>query len=216
MTESPLFATSREALVFAANHSNDLYQPPLMNRMLAEVARARRARANQDEEVEVAQQRRATLMSFPGLERAGQAGLILQLVAQLPDETIHVLLASVLRPRNACSCGAPCCSRWRINNDWLESVAIVVGMVARAQDNAKDSGKKFITPPSLLTDIVRQFFDRDAKETRDEIATRHDLSPQTITKHQKVLGRHLVGLVRSGFTKLDVILVDAGIVGALE
>jgi hypothetical protein len=212
MPETPFFATSREALTFAINFQGEGIKQPTMTRMMSEMQKA-------DKEQQAITQRRSvnTMRGLSQLDKSAQAGLILQLFGRLPDPVIHLLLCSVMRPRDMCNCRRPCCSGFSTNKEWLDALRQVDASVYTFQNTTKIPGKKgFITPAPLRAEIVRQFFDRASKQTQEQMAEKLNLHEATIGQHQKVIGKHLLGLVRDGFTELDVILVEAGIVGATE
>lgn len=214
MSDSPLFASSREALTFAANFKATAIQPPVMNRMLVEMQQA-------DEAVQKAERRG---LPPPGLERltsldkAGQAGYILQMVGRMNDNDINVMLAAVLRPRDICTCRAPCCCGYRANKDWHEAARYVDEHVYLWLKEHQQAGRKaaYTLTAKLRMELVVDFFDRAMRRTKPEIAALHGISEATVAAHQKRINGHLTGLVRSAFTRLDDVLVAAGIVGSTE
>lgn len=214
MAETPLFASSREALTFAANFKGETIKASTMNRMLADMQQA-------DENTEQQVARKGALNTMKGLsslDRAGQAGLIMQLFQRLPDIAIQVILAAVVKPRDACVCRAPCCSGWRTNKFWLINLAYIDEGVWTWLEATKPKGKKgsFTLTAPLRAELVRQYFDRASKQTQTDIAERFGLSEEAVADHQRKIGKHLTGLIRDSFSKLDEILVAAGIVGAVE
>lgn len=213
MTEtSPFFASSREALSFAANHSEGSYQSPVMSRMMNEVARA-----NAEQQAVASRQRVPVFQGFSQMDRAGQAAFILQIAGRLPDEMIHALLCAVLRPRTPCNCRSSCCRGWRSNGDWVESLRVVDRLIVAEQAKAKPDKKKgFITPDGLRVQLMRQFFDHDERLTQTTLAAKLGISEQTVAMHQRAIAKLLVGLIRSGFTQLDALFIEAGIVGAVS
>lgn len=214
MNESPLFASSRKALTFAANFKGETIKASTMLKMLAEMQPA------PVEETEGVQRKSTsnTLKGLSSLDKAGQAGLIMQLFAQLPDKHLQILLAAVVKPRDACSCRAPCCSGWRSNKFWFTNLAFVDAELWQWLEDTRPKGKKgayTLTAP-LRAELLRQFFDRSSKQTQTDIAERFGISEEAVANHQRRISKHLTGLVRDSFSKLDDILVSAGIVGDVE
>jgi hypothetical protein len=213
MTEAPLFASSREALTFAANFKGETIKASTMNRMLADMQKT-------DPEAVSSARKGApnTMKGLSSLDRAGQAGLIMQLFYRLPDGVIPVALAAVLKPRDVCSCRQPCCQGWRTNKFWFINLAYIDEAVWQWLEDTKPKGKKgaFTLTAPLRAELVRQFFDRSSKQTQADIAERFGLSEEGVASHQRKIGKHLTGLIRDSFSKLDEILVEAGIVGAVE
>lgn len=215
IAEKPLFASSREALTFAANFNGAGVKASAMNRMLSEMYKA-------DREAQEAE-REGLRMPHPmagwsALDRSGQAGLILQLTGRLPDITVYTMLSAVVKPRDICVCRQPCCCGYRPNNDWIEAVTAVDAALWAFLDVNRAAGKKgnYTLTAVVRVELVRQFFDRQNAQPKSVLAEHFGISEATVASHQKKIGGHLTGMIRTAFTQLDSILVDAGIVGSTD
>lgn len=220
MSTSPLFASSREALTFAANYKSAAIKEPAMYRMLNEMRKA--DQAAKDEEREAKEDNRPvrvnTLAGYTSLDKAGQSGFILQTAGRLTDSHVHHMMAAVLKPRELCNCRSRCCRGWYVNADWLIELRHVDDELYQWLESQRVVGKKsaYTLSPALRVEIVRQFFDRESKEAQVSLAERFGISETALAAHQKKIGKHLTGVIRSAFSALDVPLVQAGIVGSLE
>lgn len=216
MSDGPLFPSSREALTFAANYKSAAIKTPAMYRMLVEMQKA--DKEAQQEDGKAKRKPTNTLVTYSAMDKAGQSGFLLQVVGRLPDAAVHHMMAAVLKPRDVCSCRQPCCQGWRNNGEFIDALRLVDADLYEWLEAQKTPGKKtvYTLTPALRVEIVRQFFDRESKQSQEGLAIRFGLSEATIAAHQKKIGKHLTGVIRSAFTQLDDVLTTAGIVGALE
>lgn len=214
MTE-PLFSSSREALTFAANYKAGGVKASAMNRMLSEMQKYDETAAQVERH---GFKMPPPMQGWSALDKSGQAGLILQLTGRLPDVMVYTMLAAVLKPRDVCTCHQPCCCGFRPNKDWIEAVTVVDAALYEFLDASKAAGKKgnYTLTAVVRVEMVRQFFDRQNVKPKSELAELFGITEATVAAHQKKIGGHLTGMIREAFTKLDVILVEAGIVGSIE
>lgn len=60
-----------------------------------------------------------------GLDGAGQAGMVMAEIGRLADTNYFMAVSLIARcavEKNRCTCGRPCCSRWKPNPLWRESI----------------------------------------------------------------------------------------------
>lgn len=104
-----MFRSTHEALRFAYTFSSEAYERPMMNRMADKPSRGGRG--------------------LSGLDGAGQAGLILAEVLQLPGHGQHALTARYAPKGYPCGCRAPCCSGHRTSKEWRAAVSVLADYV---------------------------------------------------------------------------------------
>jgi hypothetical protein len=221
-TTDPLFDSSRSALHFALSSTRTRYAAPLMSKMMSEIKLAekplklkrRRNKETGEWIITQAQEPAVTRAHRPGgslrgLDAAGQAGMILLHFSKLSSVERACLACSVVHPRVPCSCKSACCRGWTPNGefaDGLETIEWWLGTQLR---------KRILEQKALHRTLVEHHFGVGLKTLR-AIGAIHDITPQTVIVHRDIIIPLLTEAEKSGWSYLDQLLTEAGIVGALQ
>ena len=209
----PLFASAVSALRCALNHRDDSMKPaaPIMNTMLY-------AAQHRKESKGVPIVRRHTpLNELTKLEKTLQAGIILRFLASLPDHLSQTLVATYRSPYVVCNCSSPCCSGYKKDADWKHALAMLASILNTKAEYEREVGHKgFKTSPPLMKRVLTRIFDPKARLSQLDIAEVCGVTPATVAAHGKHLGAILDDWRKDGLTAMDAILVEEGIVGAIE
>lgn len=200
----PLFATSRKALAFALNYSRHRYSQPLMNKAMAEL---------KPKEVGGSSRSSLTIPELRGLDGAGQAGFIFLHFAKLTHAQRHVLICATAEPTQACSCRSPCCSGFKLNQEWTDSVEQVCHVLQEHAEFTRQKGKRGMsTHPVMRRALVEKHFGVGRVILAD-LAERCNVTEATVINHRKVIELYLTETEKDGWTALDGHLSAAGLIG---
>ena len=195
-----MFETSRRALSFALNHTRTIYAQPLMTKYanLLTIKEGRDPYVDRE--------------ALSALDQAAQAGLIYIQFAKLPAHQAQVLIARASIHATPCACRSPCCMGMRPNPEWTEAIKWVSNYVLHEMNvQQAKKRKKTVIPPLLRRNLVEKFF--GIKYHGADLAEKFDLTENTITNYKKPVFGILNGVEKDGWTALDNILTNAGIVG---
>lgn len=212
---APLFDSAAAALRFAyAGGPASPASPVMVREMAAMVAQARKklVRGASESKRRPAQ----PAAQLRGLDRTAQAGLILAAVARLSASEQNVLAGRYAPKSHPCSCGAPCCQRWRTNPIWqraAEGLATYLGEEAQIRGIRGRLG--ISTEPRLRLMLVERFLLQRTDWTMSEIGRHLDISPLTVTKHVGWIDDALEGLYTRADYAISAIFDIMGITGEL-
>jgi hypothetical protein len=231
METTPVFDSVQKALVFAFNAANSYYiASPTMNTMMAAVpvkpsrmAKRLKAAAGEAGEGEI-KVRPSSPPPQPGdllrgLNKAGQAGLILHEVAKLDAAHYWVLAARCTEPTLPCDCRSLCCQGWRTTPRWDIAINKLCHILANDADITKTPGKRGLsTEPRLRRMLVERFFlEPDVKpQSIASLARIVKVSPITAAKHDGWVTGYLVEQETEAWTQIQAIFDQTGITGTLE
>lgn len=107
MTEptTKLFRTPQDALIFAFNYSMQQNERPLADRLASPSARSGKG--------------------LSGNDGAGQAGMVRCELKVLTDLDMAILIARFAPRSTPCACRNPCCSGYRMNQEWSDAVRVL-------------------------------------------------------------------------------------------
>lgn len=193
------------------NYSASSMRPPVMNRLLNE--------GQPSPNWLDAPTKRAVLPNADlrtGLDGAATAGHILSHYNKLHPVYRLMLLCRTVPARSSCSCKQPCCSGWKTNADWSAGVDAVCLLLKVEAELSRKKGKKGMsTHPVMRRALVEKYFDGRKRFVVSEIAERCEVTEATVYTHKKPIEAYLEDQERTGWTQLDELLVEAGIVGVV-
>lgn len=147
-----------------------------------------------------------------GLDRAHLAGYILATFERLDVSHKMVLKGLLLQSTFDCSCGAPCCQRWRRNPLWAATVVETVEYLKSVGDVLRDGKRGLSTQPELRLAIVEQFYTKDERSLTD-IARQYGVSMTTAARHREWICEYLAQEENAAWLQLAPIFDQAGITG---
>lgn len=218
MTKSsePLFDSPKAALTFALNYHLGPTRPQ-MNKMMADGKVKKIDLANGSQvEVEVPVVKRGPQRSnqLKGVDGVAQAGMILQVLARLPEPQQLTLIAYALIPTTVCSCRSACCQGYRANQEWVRTVLKLCDYLRDEAELSKIKGKKGLsTQPLLRRLLVEKFFIPEKNSTLVELAMISGITEQTVIAHRRPILVFLEKQMDDGWRAFDEDLGKAGIVG---
>jgi hypothetical protein len=215
-TEAPAFDSTRKALVFALNYEPDGPKSPLMNTAMAEVKPGEKTGRQWDDEPR--QTKNPNRPSFQGLDKAHQAGLIMQLVSRLNREHQRMIEAILVHPRAHCVCGRACCRGWSYRPVWRKAVHCLVDIVKDHADLMKVPGKKGMsTDPRLRRILIEDYLKPEEKrQFVTDMAKATEVTSATVIKHRALIYAYLDQLQGEAFAQIAIILDEAGVTGAFD
>lgn len=151
-----------------------------------------------------------------GLDRAAQAGMILNILESLGKLQIATLIASAAPRALPCHCRRPCCSGRRVNTYWREAVDVLTHAAAvEAEVDARYSVRR---------ELVFKIYGHDS--TLEEIASRVHMERHAIGRYHRSVhtwlrgrkaGRNgepaIEGLESTAWREAESALARFGIVG---
>lgn len=157
-------------------------------------------------------------VQLSNLEKTLQAGIILNFLAGLPEEQTHTLIAKYRNPHAVCNCTNLCCSGFKKDADWKRSIEKLGEYLHKWQNDQRLQGIEgtFKTSPPLMVRLLHKSFDTKFRLSQLDIAENVGVDPRTVAAHGKYIQAKLDDWCSDGLTGMDLILVDQGIVGALE
>lgn len=141
--------------------------------------------------------------------------MILQEFARLKPWPALALMCRAKAPRIACSCTRICCSGFKPNEDWAAAVDALCFILKHEAELSRKRGKKGLsTHPALRRSLVERFFDPARRFVLRELAESVSVSEMTVMVHKKPIEEFLRDQEQQGWQELDLLLQEAGIVGA--
>lgn len=216
MNAEPLFDSTRSALRFALNHSVSV-KPPQMVRMMAWQTKLKSLELGDGTRIVVSMPKgRPKDAQLKSMDGAGTAGFILRHLATLPDPQQMILIAKSVIPNLPCACRSPCCAGFKPNPTWQRPVERLCHHLMVDAELTKIKGKKGLsTGPMLRSALVGKYLVVTNEMTLVEIAQRCDISEQTVMNHKRPIFEYLAKHEDEGWSSLDVLLSESGIVGFL-
>lgn len=227
--EQPLFDDTRKALVFALNAIDVQMPRPSMTTAMAQgmkkkVPRGAKAKAAyfakaaEQREVErgalVRQAFRRKTVQLSSLEKAAQAGFIMQEFAKLDVAHQIVLTGLLVRSHSPCACRRPCCSGWARNLRWDKAVADTCLMLKESGDVLRKPGSRGLsTQPHLRKAVVEEFFTKRPM-TIVMLASIAHCSQITAAKHKAWITEYLEQSENEAWQQIAMLFDKAGITGA--
>lgn len=158
------FRTPQDALVFAFNYSMQQQDRPLMDRLAAPAAR--------------------TGKGLSGMDGAGQAGMIRQVISSLSEYEEATLIARFAPRTIPCSCRNPCCAGYRLNPDW----DYAIGLLERGAQTILSG---HVSHYRLRRKLVEQIF--GVKIVLKDLAEQCSVHANTATEHRRLIKLWLSG-----------------------
>jgi len=227
--DQPLFDDTRKALVFALNAIDVQMPKPGMTTAMVEGlkkklprgAKARSkffAKAREEREAAVAGLVRAAFrrktVKLSALEKAAQAGFILQEFAKLSHEHRVVLTGLLTRSHSPCACRRPCCSGWARNLGWDKAVLDACLLLKEGGEVTRKPGARGLsTQPHLRKAIVEEFFTK-RPVTIVWLASIAHCSQMTAAKHKAWITEYLEQTENEAWAAVAELFDQAGITGA--
>ncbi len=175
----PLFESANSALHFAFKFSDQVYEPPLMNRMAWGPMESMGK-------------------GLGKLDGAGQAGMILSRLSGLNARQQLVIFALYSPQSMPCGCGAPCC-RGFIKNPFWEEAVNALGHIAAAEVL-----RGCTTNRALRNGIIKKILGVKGIVLAD-LADKCHVSQDTATNHNNKIKRWLLGPKRYDESELGLI-----------
>ena len=211
------FDSVARALEFAFNADGAYIAPPVMNRVMAAIP-AKKKRGQK----EIGWTRKPSAPPLQpgeavrGLDKAAQAGFILQLVGRLGAEQKNALEARFTRPHLPCSCGSPCCQGWRTHHAWKRAID---ALCESLKDDANIMGRRgklgMSTEPRLRLAIVANYF-KNIPEATTRIADQVGVNSVTAARHSELIRSYLYRVESEALLDIALIFDQVGIVGYLD
>lgn len=227
--ESPLFDDTRKALRFALNADHVQMPRPAMTVAMVEGLKQRmkpKRRRNKSEALAVqlqealgAEEDLVTTVrglftrkqaSLTSIEKAAQAGFILQVFSQLDWHHQVLIRGRVLRPAMPCACRRSCCSGWATSMMWAKAIDDTCKLL---QDSTAQGAKGSIsTLPKLRRAVVQGWYSRREMRLID-LAGHVGCSSVTAAKHRALIVEWLERIENEAWVEADATLGNAGITG---
>lgn len=221
--DSPPFDSTRKALVFAFNALDTTIPSPAMNRAMAEIniaikkcerAAGRTGDYLGDKKMSALRQPGDVLR---GLEKAHQAGFILQQVGRLDPRHQNVLAARLTAPTLPCLCGARCCRGFYVHHKWANAIHSLCEVLKESGDVLRQPGRRGLsTEPRLRRLIVERFFVPEHQGSISLLARKGEVSPLTAAKHESWISDYLTQTEGEAWVEIDDIFDQVGITGLIE
>lgn len=228
MTQGPttraLFASVRDALVFALNFEDTSIPGPVMNREMAAVVDQRGGHAPKLAAVALDQTdarpspRKKNVPLGGTQDRAVVAGWVLLRLSQLDRMHQTVLRACLIRPRRPCDCRSACCRGWTIRADWAAQVQTLVDYFADRAEETREPGKRgFSADPRVRVALVEDYVrGPNNRASIADLCRQTDASSVTVAKHRALIHGHLQELEDQAWEEIGHLLDAVGITGHLE
>lgn len=226
--ESPLFDSTLKALRFAFNAGEAYYiASPTMNVMMAEakVKKPRRVKGkpHPDDFQPEAKARGPRPLAQPGealqgLNKAGQAGFILQTCLRLDIRHYSILQARFTINSTPCSCGSPCCRGSRTVPRWASAITQLCAILKESGDVLKAPGKRGLsTDPTLRRMIVERFFWQGEGNPPSVAALARiaRVSPITAAKHAEWIETYLDQEEMEAGLQVQALFDQTGVTGLI-
>jgi len=215
----PLFDNVEKALSFAFNLELGNLPAITMNKMMAE---GPPEKLKGQGPIETPSRPSPSLGAQPGdrlsgLDRAAQAGFILQLVARLDRAHQNTLAARLTRHRDSCSCRNACCRGWRPNKGWSTAIYGLCELLQDTEDAKKATGKRgFSTDPKLRKLLVERFFYSGLSPfSTTRLAETTGVSHVTVVKHNEWSVAILEAVENEAWQQIGAIFDAEGVTGWL-
>lgn len=179
----PLFNSAHAALVFALNHSDQIYDRPMMCKMAAPALGSGKG--------------------LGGLDGSAQAGIILSVLASLGPVPEAVLIARVAPATIPCGCHNPCCSGKKQN-------PVFVGAVSEIVSRSVSIFAGNMSNYRLRQACTQKFFGVSAKI--NEIAEAAGVNRDTAGDYNKKIERHLTKVEGAAWASFEHELRERGII----
>ena len=163
MSDEVLFKSAADALRFAFNYSHQQYDRPLMNRMMGGEGGGK---------------------GLAGQDGAGQAGMIVSRLKQLPHVHLMVLAVRFIPRSSPCACGSLCCSKRAKNLAWEEAASALGAYATEAFQGGVGRYR-------LRTALVRRFY--GSGDTHADIADDVGVSLRTVESESAIINGWLRG-----------------------
>lgn len=182
--EPELFQSAHAALVFALHYSGQAAEPSQLGKM-------------------VKSERVGTGKGLVGLDGAGQAGMILAELTQLPIQQRYSLIARCAPKTQPCSCRAYCCSGKKVNREWMEAVDILACEIRPDLAGMIDDHR-------LRQHLVSRFFGWPVKI--GDIAKDLGLHRDTVADHNSIIAGSLRKVEHRGWHNIETRMKAAGLI----
>lgn len=224
-TDGPAFDSVERALVFAFNASDVFHvASPLMNTAMAEVkvvVKAKRGKKPPEPAPDEELQRKSP--STPGqpgerlrgLNKAMQAGFILQVAGRLDGCQVSVLEARYTKPSQPCQCQSQCCRGFRPTGRWVRAIKALNEYLKEQADVLKVPGKRGLsTEPLLRKLLIERYFIGGSSAAA--IAKVAKLSHITVAKHAAWIEGYLSEQETEAKLQIALLFDQEGITGLIE
>jgi len=229
--EPPAFDHVDKALVFAMNAAEAYHiASPVMNKAMAAVPIAK-PKAKKKKKVlhlqgpdpleEPESRPRPTIISQPGerlrgLNKAMQAGFILQIVGRLDPHHARILEARYIEPTAPCYCQSPCCQGFRQTQRWGQAIGALCEILKETADVLRQPGKKGLsTEPVLRRLLVERYFLNEATPI-SRLAKQAKVSPITAAKHDGWIREYLERELTEALMQIAALFDQEGVTGFLD
>lgn len=231
MTDKPttraLFASVRDALVFALNFEDSSIPGPLMNREMAAVAELADTRGGNApklatvamDQTDARPSPRRRNVPLGGVQdRAVVAGWVLLRLSQLELLQQTVLRAMLVRPKRPCECRSACCRGWTIRADWVAAVQQLADYFKSRADETREPGKRgFSSDPRLRVALIEDYCRGEGRRASiSDLCRQTDASSVTVAKHRELIHGHLKEIEDRAWEEVAVLLDAVGITGSLD
>lgn len=148
-----------------------------------------------------------------GLDGAGQAGLILRAMHELPGGMWGAICYVRVAPRaKPCYCSRPCCTGYTPNLEWAEEVGVLVSLLRQYQEDAREPGKRgSVDHPRLRQALVHKYFGE--KLALKQLAEEHEVADMTVSAQHKYVFRTLRAQEAQAWNALDTKLRQLNVIG---
>ena len=226
-SDPPAFDSVERALVFAFNSSETTeIASPVMNRAMSEVPvkpkRKRKAKKGEDGPPEPPEKVRPSPPPaqpgerLRGLNKAMQAGIILQVVKRLDPIHADILAARYTHPTTPCQCQAMCCRGFRPVQRWTKAIYRICEALKETADVTRTPGKRGLsTEPTLRRLLVERYF-LGLGQSTVKLARIAKVSHITAAKHDEWIRAYIEEEETRAKLEIAAIFDQEGITGFLE
>lgn len=188
-----LFKSALMAVKFAVNYSNEAY-----------VGRSTVSK--------IAEPSKGSENGLIGVEGAAQAGMILSMVKASTEKMQEAcLVARCAAHKLSCSCGAACCSKYKFNWAWYESINFLSIEIKRMLDEERKPGTRGMQDdPALRRALIAKYFGERIRIK--ELAEACEITDNTVATHSGKITKMLKKSEGEAWAAVEVRLRDAEII----
>jgi hypothetical protein len=147
-----------------------------------------------------------------GLDGAAQAGMILSVLKSIGELHEAPIISRVSKKRLPCNCGSACCSGYKPNWAWRDSIRFLATEMKSLMDKGREEGKRGVTDnPAMRQAIVAKYFGESVKI--NELAKACEVSDVTVASHLGKINRLLKKIEGEAWEQLEDQLRAKGVVG---
>ncbi|MBS1169526.1 MAG: hypothetical protein H6R01_444 [Burkholderiaceae bacterium] len=188
MADDPLFRIAHDALTFAFAYAGQQFDRSLM--------------------LKVASPSAGIGKGLSGLDGAAQAGMIRREVAALGKVAEAVLMARFAPKTVPCSCGSPCCRKYRDNPEYANAIAVLADNMRRTA--LAGTSANAITRTAC---VIRYFTPESKRISYEDLAKLCSIHRQSASAYASRVAGVLLQYDKAAVAVIETNLQAAGVVG---